>query len=348
MGRPGLTGVSGRGASGGRGGQDPPPSASRDIRFHSRAGAGITPLPPGSHRVRGCPSPQLWVGGLWLPPPPRSRGWTPRPWGSGQHRSPSGRSGGAHEWPGRLSSARRWPFTGIQGVSQGTLRLLPTPNPGLLGSLLCEAAVGAQGPAPEPERPPREAQQVDARVFTRWLALSLPSSGDGGGVGGHRPLLRPKTECRADCPGARVCRVPGGEPVGPEVSQRSCRLWGPVGASCQVLSSVRPTPPPPLRALPWAPPGVSQGALRGGRFPESWRPCALVSGSQTLTCRWSASLRVCVDTSIPLRPSEKRPSLDGSSQEDHRVCTPAPTLFQSVEGPYPALLCPPGASSWTD
>lgn len=125
----------------------------------------------------------------------------------------------------------------------------------------------------------------------------------------------------------------------------------PVGPSRGFLpgSEFHPTdPPPPLRALPWAPPGVSQGALRGRRFPESWRPCALASGSQTLTCRWSASLRVCVDTSIPLRPSEKRPSLDGSSQEDHRVCTPAPTLFQSVEGPYPALLCPPGASSWTD
>ena len=161
VGRPGLTGVPGRGASGGPGGQDPLPSASGVIRFHSRAGAGITPLPPGSRRVRGCPSPQLWVGGLWLPPPPRSQGWTPRPWGSGQHRSPSGRSGGAHKWPGVTLQCTPLALHRDPGSLPGRAPAPPHPQPQAPGVPAVRGLGGGTGRGPH-ERP------------SRWMPGCLP------------------------------------------------------------------------------------------------------------------------------------------------------------------------------
>lgn len=157
---PALTGVLGCGASGGPGGQDPPPSASRVIRFHSWAGAGIAPPPPGSCRVRGCPSPQLWVGRLRLPPPPRSRGRTPRPQRSGQHRSPSGRSGGPHELLGvtlqcTLSALHRDP-----GGLPGRAPAPPRHHPGVPA---VRDRGGGTGPGPRARAAPRSPHERPSR-----------------------------------------------------------------------------------------------------------------------------------------------------------------------------------------
>ena len=181
-----------------------------------------------------------------------------------------------------------------------------------------------------PPQPPREAQQVDARV-TPWLALSLPSPG-----GGVTALCsRPKPECRVDCPVPVPC-ARWESPWALEVSQRSCHLWSIAGASCQVPSSGWTAPAPSAAGSPLGSSRRFPGCLCGWHFPESWRPpCPGLWVADSVTCHWSASLRVCVDTSIPLTPSEK---LDSSSP----LCSSL-----STEGPSPALLCPPGASSWT-
>lgn len=219
---PALTGVLGCGASGGPGGQDPPPSASRVIRFHSWAGAGIAPPPPGSCRVRGCPSPQLWVGRLRLPPPPRSRGRTPRPRRSGQHRSPSGRSGGPHELLGvtlqcTLSALHRDP-----GGLPGRAPAPPRHHPGV-------PAVRDRGggTGPEPERPPAAPTRGPAGGCQGHPVAGLKSPFAGGW--GHRPLLKAKTRMQSGLSRPGALRQVG-EPVGPRSQPEKLPLvehsWG--------------------------------------------------------------------------------------------------------------------------
>lgn len=283
---PALTGVLGHGASGGREGRthhlQPPESSGSTVGL-----------------ARESP-PQLWVGGTAASPPPQP--------GVGPQAPRVAQGAERSQWRS-ARVAEGDPPVHVLGPSQGSrgspgsdlrkgaLRLLPPP--GLLGSLLCEAAMGTQGPAPSqsgPPRPPQEAQQVDAGCSS---GVGFKSPFPGGGV--TALCSGPKPGCRADCPGTRVCPVPGGRPHGPlEVSQRSCRLWSVVGAPCQVPSSRRAGPAPATAGSPLGSCRPFLSARVASTSPNPGGPCALASGLQTLTCRWSASLRVCVDTSVPL------------------------------------------------
>ena len=225
--------------------------------------------PPG----QGLPQPPALGGRAVASPSPQVPGLDPKALGLGATQEP--------EWPQWRSTqvARGDSPVHALGPSQGSRESprarsgsSPPPTPGSWGPCCARPRWGHRA------RPPREAQQVDARVFTWWLALSLPSRG-----WGHRPLLRAQTRMQSRL--SRVLGVPRArwESLWAlEVSQRSCHLWSVIGASCQVRGPVRPPPPPPLRALPWAPPGVSQGARVAGASPNRGDPVP-----------WPPGLRLC-------------------------------------------------------
>ncbi|CAI9161163.1 unnamed protein product [Rangifer tarandus platyrhynchus] len=78
------------------------------------------------------------------------------------------------------------------------------------------------------------------------------------------------------------------------------RSWGSLPGFEFRACRPRPRPVPSAAGSPLGSCRPFPSARVAGASLNPGGPCALASGLQTLTCRWSASLRVCVDTSGPL------------------------------------------------